>query len=1122
MESLLHVVLSNTAFACAVGVIAFAVQRIGRSPQLAHALWLLVLIKLVTPPLYSFDLPGAFRAPAGHRTTSIGTAAADQPMLSFDRGELSAPSIPVVEQATDPLPDRPVADASPSTMPARSIAAHDFERPAAASRLQAVGWQTGLWMVWVGGGVLGAALLWRRLRRFKLLVANAVEADPALVAEVRALAERMQIGRVPAVRVLDAHVPPLVYAGWQHLTLLIPARLLDELSPQQIETVIIHELAHVRRRDHWTRWFETGVRLLLWWHPLVWWAGRQLRLAEEECCDAWVAQMLPENRRSYGQALLWTVDFLAEDRPAFPVAGTTLGGSHVKRRIERIMTQTENRRMTARALLAVIVLGAGILPVAAQQQPDDAPAPPKSDVVTSAPPADPGSAPNEEETSAAIHVAAGESIQAAIDAAAEGSTIALAEGVFRERIRVTKPLTLAGAGWDKTRLQPEGSVEIPNDATITVSDTKGVAFRGLKVTVSATDRTVSTEMAARGGVGGAAAVRINGAGVSISDTVVVGPCGFGVVVANGSLLDISDTLVAAVWGTGVAVEGARGRAGPSTLHMRGCVVRNCYHRCVTLGPGCDSSVIERSLISGSAWHGIRYDDASPLIRQNVIFGNARCGIYESGTTAANVRRNLFMKNEMGGMWCWFANSDAIEANIFVENAREALAIVGQSTPRVENNWFQGGPLAVSYGKIKGQEDRPRSAEPILDGNIFAGIDDPLKIDGERRVLTSSNRHVPAVDVAWDLSQFGPLDTEAGAKVYTQEDGFQSLCMKSRWPEPLPEELAIIPEGETRDYRAWNKGSPAESAGPVSTRFGLSGRSGQDRLQSAREAVQPWLDDAFQIDSVEKREAAVEKVRAALKSANDDDRRQGLVAFTQMAAIRFDKASFHDLFVPLLESADPQLRLLAAQSLVAAGVQTGDVERLIALADDPDSHMRETIASLIVAALEKDLTSPSAADAVLGLLSDDDRIVQDATIRSLWGARFSPELEARIIDLSREPRGSYNALYYALSTQPTKSEASVSRLIEFLSDRDTHNVGGRAAWGLGYGVAAEQQELVAEAALKVVAARSEGYLFQEAMKRLKQYAGPEQVPAMRALLAKPGVDGDLRTGLEAAVQAAESR
>jgi hypothetical protein len=122
----------------------------------------------------------------------------------------------------------------------------------------------------------------------------------------------------------------------------------------------------------------------------------------------------------------------------------------------------------------------------------------------------------------------------------------------------------------------------------------------------------------------------------------MGPFGHGVRIAAGADVEIRDSLVAAVWGTGVAVSGATGGSGPvSRLYLVESEARNCYHRCVTIGPNCNSTVIERCRISGSAWHGIRYDHAAPTITGNALFGNARFGIYASGRTTATVRGNLF-------------------------------------------------------------------------------------------------------------------------------------------------------------------------------------------------------------------------------------------------------------------------------------------------------------------------------------------------------------------------------------------------------------------------------------------------------------------------------------------------
>jgi len=100
---------------------------------------------------------------------------------------------------------------------------------------------------------------------------------------------------------------------------------------------LIHELAHLRRRDHWVRWLEMLATGLFWWYPLVWLARRQLREAEEQCCDAWGVRVRPEARRTYATALVDALDFLAPTE-APPVVACGLGQvADLKRRLTMIM-----------------------------------------------------------------------------------------------------------------------------------------------------------------------------------------------------------------------------------------------------------------------------------------------------------------------------------------------------------------------------------------------------------------------------------------------------------------------------------------------------------------------------------------------------------------------------------------------------------------------------------------------------------------------------------------------------------------------------------------------------------------------------------------------------------------
>src|SRR6185312_11123713 len=109
---------------------------------------------------------------------------------------------------------------------------------------------------------------------------------------------------------------------------------------------------------------EFIVRGLYWWHPVVWYAGRELREAEEQCCDAWVVSTLPGSGRTYAEALVETLDFLSQAPGAVPVLASGIGHvSDLKRRLRMIMGGTTPRSLTWGGLLAMLVVGGFGLPL---------------------------------------------------------------------------------------------------------------------------------------------------------------------------------------------------------------------------------------------------------------------------------------------------------------------------------------------------------------------------------------------------------------------------------------------------------------------------------------------------------------------------------------------------------------------------------------------------------------------------------------------------------------------------------------------------------------------------------------------------------------------------------------
>jgi hypothetical protein len=129
--------------------------------------------------------------------------------------------------------------------------------------------------------------------------------------------------------------------------------------------LIAHELAHVRRRDHWVRPLEQLVVALYWWNPVAWWARRHLRVEEEKSCDAFVLEKLPGRARSYAEGLLKSIEFLAMKPRMEPALATGAGTAiRLEERMKAILGTTRRKRDTRR-LRALFVLPAIVTLLAA-------------------------------------------------------------------------------------------------------------------------------------------------------------------------------------------------------------------------------------------------------------------------------------------------------------------------------------------------------------------------------------------------------------------------------------------------------------------------------------------------------------------------------------------------------------------------------------------------------------------------------------------------------------------------------------------------------------------------------------------------------------------------------------
>ncbi len=188
------------------------------------------------------------------------------------------------------------------------------------------------------------------------------------------LALRVRLSK--PVKLLESslvEVPAVI--GWLRPVVLVPAGLLAGLPPGQLEAVLLHELAHIRRFDYLVNLLQTSVEGLLFYHPAAWWISKVIRTERENCCDDLVVST-NGNVHEYAVALAT----LEENRAAFRQAVLAATGGDLVKRVRRLLNQPEGPGAAfAPVFSAGILTIAAAVGLAAWQQPAASRVPPPYD-----------------------------------------------------------------------------------------------------------------------------------------------------------------------------------------------------------------------------------------------------------------------------------------------------------------------------------------------------------------------------------------------------------------------------------------------------------------------------------------------------------------------------------------------------------------------------------------------------------------------------------------------------------------------------------------------------------------------------------------------------------------------
>lgn len=216
-------------------------------------------------------------------------------------------------------------------------------------------------LVWFGGVSLLSVRFLGGWMRVQSLRRRHCRPAPAGARSILARLTRKMGETRPVILLESGLVEVPTVLGFLRPVILVPVSLFTGFSAPQIEMLLLHELAHIRRHDYLVNLFQSLVEILLFYHPAAWWISRRIRIEREDCCDD-AAVAICGDALGYARALA-DLEELRGLPSQWAVAAT--GGSL----LHRVRRLVETRKagpsgagaaVLAALLIAAVVTGAGM------------------------------------------------------------------------------------------------------------------------------------------------------------------------------------------------------------------------------------------------------------------------------------------------------------------------------------------------------------------------------------------------------------------------------------------------------------------------------------------------------------------------------------------------------------------------------------------------------------------------------------------------------------------------------------------------------------------------------------------------------------------------------------------
>jgi ankyrin repeat protein/beta-lactamase regulating signal transducer with metallopeptidase domain len=338
-------------------------------PQVRYALWLLVLLKLLMPPSFALRTSIVSRVQPMVERSIRQRSAPDDSLYTLlgERTSLDGPSMtrfPHAPASVGPAAGADVVE-SPAYVDTSIIAANVVKADLSWRAIAMLGWAVPMLLL-----MLRLLLKHRAMWRVNCLPERGRALPTWLPKLVEDTAKKLHLRQAPQV-VLSSTVNCPAVLGVFRPVLLIPEQTIERLSQQQAEHILLHELAHIKRRDLPVHALCVLMQIFYWFNPLLALVRRQLQHLRELCCDATVVGILKNKAEDYSQTILWTVEWLLE-KPhwcGIGLLGLIEDPSRLRVRLEWLRKKPSRHPglRTVTAMILVVAMLAFILPMAKAQ-----------------------------------------------------------------------------------------------------------------------------------------------------------------------------------------------------------------------------------------------------------------------------------------------------------------------------------------------------------------------------------------------------------------------------------------------------------------------------------------------------------------------------------------------------------------------------------------------------------------------------------------------------------------------------------------------------------------------------------------------------------------------------------